>query len=101
MSDSARLEEGVMGYQERKVTPPNIAPSAAAWFPSMRIFPSVLFLRSTRKGAGFRFCAAYSAPTFTAARFMSSALGFRPSWAVSERSTSWKSIPRIWETTPT
>ena len=46
MSASGNDEDGVMGYQATTVTPPNIAPSAAAVFPSIRIIPSVLSIRS-------------------------------------------------------
>ena len=34
-----------MGYQVTTVTPPNIAPSAAAAFPSMMIFPRLASIR--------------------------------------------------------
>ena len=37
-----------MGYQLSTVTPANRHPSAAAELPSIRIFPAVLFIRSTR-----------------------------------------------------
>ena len=44
---STTLEEGVIGYQVATETPPNMQPSAAAAFPSMRILPRFASMRLT------------------------------------------------------
>ena len=44
---SARLLDGVIGYQVSTLAPPKSAPSAAALFPSIRIFSCVESIRST------------------------------------------------------
>src|ERR1051326_2176258 len=46
--DSQSDEDGVIVYHVTTVTPPNIAPIAAAALPSMMILPAVLFIRSMR-----------------------------------------------------
>ncbi len=50
MKASQREEDGVIGYQEATVAPPNMQPRAAAALPSMMIFPAVASIRSTRYG---------------------------------------------------
>ena len=45
---SARLLDGVIGYQVSTLAPPKSAPSAAALFPSIRIWSLVASIRSTR-----------------------------------------------------
>ena len=42
-----------MGYHVTTVTPLNIEPRAPAALPSMRIFPKVSSMRSTRSGSDF------------------------------------------------
>jgi hypothetical protein len=91
----------VIGYQATTVTPANIAPSAAAVFPSIRIIPPVLSIRSTRNGSFF--CSearAYSAPAFSAPMFKSAALTFLPNCLRSAFSISPISTPRSSERTP-
>jgi hypothetical protein len=48
MSDSTSDDDGVIGYQLTTVTPPNIAPSAAAVLPSISSLFAVSVRRSTR-----------------------------------------------------
>ena len=50
--------EGVIGYQVTTVTPPNIAPSAAAALPSMMILPAVRFIRAITNGSCLVKCSA-------------------------------------------
>ena len=58
---SARLLEGVIGYQVSTLAPPNSAPSAAALFPSIRILSLVDAIRLTWKGrSAGRFSSAHS-----------------------------------------
>src|SRR4029450_12433672 len=46
ISVSGKDDDGVIGYQEMTVTPAIMQPRAAAAFPSTRIVPVVLFIRS-------------------------------------------------------
>ncbi len=50
-SASTRLVEGVIGYHETTVTPPNSEPSAPASLPVMRICPAVLSSGAKRNGS--------------------------------------------------
>src|SRR5690349_9419705 len=47
ISVSGKDDDGVIGYQAMTVTPAIMQPIAAAAFPSTRIIPVVLFIRST------------------------------------------------------
>ena len=69
----------MIGYQATTVTPAKRQPSAAAALPSMRIFPAVLFIRSTRTPALAKLAWAYSKPLSSAPPFSAIALGFFPS----------------------
>ena len=67
LSASTSEDDGVMGYQVTTVTPPNIAPSAPAELPSIRILPRVTSIRSRRNGSRFtRLARAHSHPARTA-----------------------------------
>src|SRR5262245_1881652 len=46
VSDSARLDDGVIGYHVTTLTPANSAPTAQAKLPSTSTLPAVLFIRS-------------------------------------------------------
>ena len=102
ISASITLDDGVIGYHDTTVTPPNIVPSAAAVLPSIRIFPAVAFMRSSAYGTLVVTLAfAHSRPAATACRFRSSAFGLWPSCASSARSISSASIPISSASTPT
>src|SRR6478672_2967124 len=59
MSDSHSDEEGVIGYHATTVTPAIMHPMAAAWLPSIRIFPNVSFIGWRTYGSCFvRFASA-------------------------------------------
>src|SRR6266566_4369910 len=51
ISDSHSDEDGVIGYHATTVTPAIMQPMAAAWLPSMRILPCVLFIGSMTYGS--------------------------------------------------
>src|SRR5438552_2427793 len=52
MKYSHREDDGVMGYHATTLAPPIKAPSAAAWLPSTRAFPSTLpVIASRRQGS--------------------------------------------------
>src|SRR5688572_8237969 len=102
MSVSQRLDDGVIGYQVTTVTPANRQPSAAAELPSTRIFPAVLFMRSTRKGSRFTTLAcAHARPAATAARLSSRAFGFFAKALERAFSISAGSIESRCDSTPT
>src|SRR5262245_38466942 len=70
VNDSARLDDGVIGYQVSTVAPANSAPTAAAKFPSTRILPAVLSMRATPTRAfTLRLALAQVTPAWTASRF--------------------------------
>src|SRR5512135_3400613 len=50
MNASQSEDDGVIGYHEATVAPPNMQPIAAAALPSMMILPAVRSIRSTRYG---------------------------------------------------
>ena len=102
MSVSTSEDEGVMGYQVTTVTPPNIAPRAAAAFPSMMIFPRLASIRRISNGSCFCSDAlAYSWPARAAFTFSSAALAFFRNCLPIAASTSGISRPSSWATTPT
>ena len=75
---SARLLEGVIGYQVSTLAPPKVAPSAAALFPSIRIFCGASSIRWTWNGrSSGRFAWAQSKPVRTALMLISAALALR------------------------
>ena len=91
----------MIGYQVTTVTPPNIAPSAQAVFPSTRIFPRVASIRRIAYGSRFSRVAACSKPARAAARFRSRAFAFFPNCFAIAASTSAISIERSRARTPT
>ena len=102
MSDSTRDDDGVIGYHVTTVTPPNIAPMAAAALPSMMIFPLVAFIRSMRhrfwRG---RLARANSRPLSMACTFGSMAFFFPLNCFVIALTISSRSMPISSATTPT
>src|SRR5262245_2668979 len=102
MSVSQSEDDGVIGYHVTTVTPANMQPSADAEFPSTRILPAVLSIRSTRNGSRFwTFSLAHARPAATAARLRSRAFGFFANALPSAFSTSATSIESRCATTPT
>ena len=70
-----------MGYQVATLAPPNMAPSAAAAFPSMRTLPRFLSIRSSVKGSCLTsFSRAWRIPISTARRFNSTAAFLLRNW---------------------
>jgi hypothetical protein len=102
MIDSHSDEDGVIGYHVTTVTPPKIEPIAAAALPSMMIFPSVAFIRSTRhlfwRG---RFSFAYAIPLSIAATFALIAFCLPLNCLPSALRISSRSMPRSSATMPT
>ena len=72
MIDSAREEDGVIGYQDNMLIPPKIQPKAAASLPSIRnVFGSLSRASTVYPMSQFQFSLAYSRPSEMAWRFNS------------------------------